>query len=57
MSTAERERLIREKLNAMPEMTPMERHLQLVSFAYGNVSVDEPTVTRALVEAAAARRR
>jgi len=30
----------------MPEMTAEQRQRQRESFAYGNVKIDEPTVTR-----------
>jgi hypothetical protein len=46
MSTAEREALIRARLQAVPAMTAEQRHRQRESFAYGNVKLDEPTVTR-----------
>ena len=46
MSTIEREARIRARLDAVPEMTPEERHQQRESFAYGNVKIDEPQVTR-----------
>ncbi len=38
-----------------PEMTPRERWQQRVGFAYGNVALHNPAVTRAMVEAEAAR--
>lgn len=46
MTTTEREARIRARLAAVPEMTPEQRHRQRESFAYGNVKIDEPTVTR-----------
>jgi hypothetical protein len=48
MTTSERERRIRARLASLPEMTAEERARQRESFAYGNVKIDEPTVTRDL---------
>jgi hypothetical protein len=39
-----------------PAMTPAQQYAQRVSFAYGNVKIDEPSVTRELIESLAARR-
>ena len=44
--TAEREARIRERLARIPEMTAAQRERQRESFAYGNVSIDEPGVVR-----------
>ena len=46
VTIAEREARIRARLDAAPEMTAEERRRQRESFAYGNVKIDEPTVTR-----------
>lgn len=46
MSTNEREARIRARLASVPEMTADQRHRQRESFAYGNVKIDEPSVTR-----------
>ena len=46
MTTTEREARIRARLDAVPEMTPEQRRQQRESFAYGNVKLDEPHVTR-----------
>ena len=34
------------------KMTPKERVLQRVSFAYGNLAIDHPEITREMVEEA-----
>ncbi len=46
MSTNEREARIRARLASVPEMTADQRYRQRESFAYGNVKIDEPSVTR-----------
>jgi hypothetical protein len=50
MTTPEREARIRAALKAAPEMTADERRRQRESFAYGNVKIDEPQVTRPVVK-------
>jgi hypothetical protein len=57
MTTRQREAQIRAVLASVPAMTEAERHLQRVSFAYGNVKIDEPTVTRDMVELIARQHR
>lgn len=37
------------------EMTPEEREAQRRSFAYGNANIDNPRVTRSMIEEAAVR--
>lgn len=46
MTTAQREARIRARLAMLPPMTVEERARQRESFAYGNVKIDEPHVTR-----------
>ena len=46
MTLADREARLRARLAAMPEMTAEQKHRQRESFAYGNVKIDEPNVTR-----------
>jgi hypothetical protein len=46
MTISERERRIRARLASLAEMTAEQRRRQRESFAYGNVKIDEPTVTR-----------
>lgn len=44
----EREYLIRVRLEKVPEMTPEQWSRQRESFAFGNVKVDEPDISRPL---------
>ena len=53
-TTPEIERL-REELNRQPPMTDAQREIQRRSFAYGNVAIENPRVTRALVNEQADR--
>jgi len=46
MTTSERDAVIRARLARVPEMTAAERERQRESFAFGNVKVDEPDITR-----------
>ena len=46
MTISERESRIRARLASLPEMTAEQRLRQRESFAYGNVKIDEPTVSR-----------
>lgn len=46
MTTAQREARIRARLAMLPPMSDDERACQRESFAYGNVKIDEPHVTR-----------
>ena len=39
------------------EMTPEERREQAISFAYGNAAIENPLITREMVEQAAERLR
>lgn len=55
MSTGDREAQIRAKLAAAAPMTADQRRAQRVSFAYGNVAIEDNRVTRAMVEAIAKR--
>jgi hypothetical protein len=57
VTTREREQQIRERLASAPAMSAAQLQAQRVSFAYGNVKIDEPTVTRELVESLATGRR
>lgn len=45
----------RHGCQARRTMTPAEREAQRRSFAYGNVAIDNPLVTRALVDEVAER--
>lgn len=56
MTTTQREARIRARLAAVPAMSADEQRRQQIGFAYGNVKIDEPTVTRELIESIAARR-
>ena len=40
------------KKNKDHKMTPEEKRLQRISFAYGNAAIDDPNVTRKMVEEA-----
>ena len=46
---------LRALIEASQPMTDAERERQLVSFAYGNVKLENDRVTRAMVEEAARR--
>jgi hypothetical protein len=46
MTSAERYAIIRALLAKAPKMTAAEIERQRSSFAYGNVKIDEPHVTR-----------
>lgn len=46
MTSSERDAVIRARLARVPEMTAAERERQRESFAFGNVKVDEPDITR-----------
>jgi hypothetical protein len=56
MSNRDREIRIRERLAAAPAMTASQRRDQRISFAYGNVAIDDPSVTRAMVETIARKK-
>ena len=46
MTIRERDAVIRARLARVPEMTGAERERQRESFAFGNVKVDEPDISR-----------
>lgn len=50
-----REAPILRVLRSLPEMTYEQREAQRRSFAYGNVAIENPSVTRAHIDAAAER--
>ena len=41
-----------EQARNLPPMTPEEQRMQAISFAFGNASLDNPNVTREMVEKA-----
>ncbi len=54
-ATTDRIAELLKRIEDLPPMTPEEREEQRRSFAYGNVAIDNPTITRANIDTAAER--